>query len=90
MKRSVLSLVAAGSFAVSPLFMAGPAFASDNGSKDEGRSNTSLVCSNTGLLQLNVVCIGSIAIPVIVNVLSGSNILSGGSAAVNKTDVDTK
>ena len=89
MKRSVLSLVAAGSFAVSPL-MAGPAFADNGESGQEHGNNTSLVCSNTGLLQLNVVCIGSIAIPVIVNVLSGSNILSGGSAAVNKTDVDTK
>ena len=88
MKRSVLSLVAAGSFAVSPLFMAGPAFA-ENSDKNEHGNNTSLVCSNTGLLQLNVVCIGSIAIPVIVNVLSGSNILSGGSAAANKNDVDT-
>ena len=90
MKRSVLSLVAAGSFAVSPLFMAGPAFAEGGSDKNEHGNNTSLVCSNTGLLQLNVVCIGSIAIPVIVNVLSGDNILSGGSAAVNKTDVKTK
>jgi len=89
MKRSVLSLVAAGSFAVSPLFMAGPAFAENGESGHEHGNNTSLVCSNTGLLQLNVVCIGSIAIPVVVNILSGDNILSGGSAAANKNDVDT-
>jgi hypothetical protein len=86
MKRFVLSLVATGSLAMSPL-AAGPAFASDDSSNhDKGSSQTSTVCSNGGLLQLQVVCIGSIAIPIAVNVLSGDNILSNKSIAANQNN----
>jgi hypothetical protein len=85
MKRFVLSIVAAGSVAASPFLAAGPAFAS--GDEHQTPSNhSSTVCSNGGLLQLQVVCIGSIAVPVIVNVLSGDNILSGGSLASNSNE----
>ena len=88
MKRFVLSLVASGSLAMSPLFAAAPAFASDDSSNhDKGSSSqTSTVCSNGGLLQLQVVCIGSIAIPIAVNVLSGDNILSNKSIAANQNN----
>ena len=89
MKRFVLSLVASGSLAMSPLFAAAPAFASDDSSnhdKGSSSSQTSTVCSNGGLLQLQVVCIGSIAIPFAVNVLSGDNILSNKSIAANQNN----
>jgi hypothetical protein len=90
MKRFVLSVVATGSLVMSPLFAAGPAFATDGGDghkdRESNKTSTSTVCSNGGLLQLQVVCIGSIAIPVVINVLSGDNILSNGSLASNKAE----
>jgi len=91
MKRFVLSVVATGSLVMSPLFAAGPAFATDGSDgHQKGESNrTATVCSNGGLLQLQLVCIGSIAIPVVVNVLSGDNILSGGSVAANKAEAES-
>jgi hypothetical protein len=82
MKRFVLSLVAASSVAASPLLAAGPAFAHDE--HDRQSNQTSTVCSNGGLLQLQVVCIGTIAVPVVLNVLSGDNLFTNESRASNK------
>jgi hypothetical protein len=88
MKRFVLSVVATGSLAMSSLFAAGPAFASEGGDhpgNDKGNSSqTSTVCSNGGLLQLQLVCVGSIAVPIALSILSGDNFFTNESLASNK------
>jgi hypothetical protein len=85
MKRFVLSLVAAGSVAASPLLMAGPAFASGGSHEGEGnKTSTSTACSNGGLVQVQLVCVGTISVPIVLNVLSGDNFFSNQSIAANK------
>ena len=76
MKRFVLSLVAASSLVAGPVFTAAPALAWGG---DSGKSShkTSNVCSNANGLQVQVLCVGSITVPIIVSILSGNNILSG-------------
>jgi hypothetical protein len=91
MKRFVLSVLATGSLAMSPLLAAGPAFASDENDhhgNDKGNSS-STVCSNGGLLQLQLVCVGSIAVPIAVSVLSGDNFFTNESSAKNKNTADS-
>jgi hypothetical protein len=65
--------------------MAGPALATDGSHEGEGNhSSSSTVCSNGGLLQLQVVCIGTVSVPIVLNVLSGDNLFSNQSIAANK------
>lgn len=92
MKRFVLSLVAASSLAASPLLAAGPAFADGGSDGHHGRASnqTSTVCSNGGLLQLQLVCIGSIAVPVVIDVLSGNQLFTNNSANENNPKAETK
>ena len=84
MKRFVLSFVAASTLAASPLLAAGPAFAtSEDQHKGGDRTESSTVCSNGGLLQLQLVCIGTIAVPVVINVLSGDQLFTNESIDQN-------
>ena len=75
MKRFVVLLVAAGSLVAGPVLTASPAFAWGGGG-EKGSHKTSNVCSNANGLQLQVLCVGSITVPIIVSVLSGNHILS--------------
>src|SRR5438093_762502 len=91
MKRFVMSLVAAGSVAASPLLAASPAFAtSEDHHKGGDSTESSTVCSNGGLLQLQVVCIGTIAIPVVIDVLSGNQLFTNESIDQNKPSASAK
>jgi hypothetical protein len=77
MKRFVVSLVAASALVAGPVSTASPALAwGGGGEKGSSSHKTSNVCSNANGLQLQLLCVGSITVPIIVSVLSGNKILN--------------